>query len=129
MAETLTFWMTVVGTIAGVVSMVVAVLDRRGPRRPRQGPGLLRKATGSCLYGTLMMAAISIVVCAPVVNIGALVTGFDLNPFGCAIGLALNVLGIPLDRWGGVPGETEHKVYAIFCAPFILIYALLLIAA
>jgi hypothetical protein len=105
MAETLTFWMTVVGTIAGVVSMVVAVLDRRGPR------------------------AISIVVCAPVVNIGALVTGFDLNPFGCAIGLALNVLGIPLDRWGGVPGETEHKVYAIFCAPFILIYALLLIAA
>ncbi|MFM9538675.1 hypothetical protein ACKI1I_42500 [Streptomyces turgidiscabies] len=133
MADTLTFWMTVVATITGVVSMVVAVLDRRGPRRPGQGPSLPRRATGSCLYGTVMLVGASIVFTVPIVNIMGLWTGFgNRNPVACAVGLAWNVLAIPLDRWAGYVSDsttdTTHKVLVIFCVPFAVIFAVLLVA-
>jgi hypothetical protein len=80
------------------------------------------------LYGTAMMTGIVLWVSPPLWNVGALITGFVLHPLKSAIGLALNVFGIPLDRWGMGGDDTENKVYTIFCGTFILIYAVLLIA-
>ncbi|WP_122614462.1 hypothetical protein [Streptomyces sp. Tu 4128] len=128
MQDTLTFWMTVVGTVAGVVSMAVAVLDRRGPRQQRRGPHLLQSVTRSLIYGLAVVGAALIVIAAPFFNAMCLMERLDLTQLGCAIGLAVNALGLSLHRWHVMDsGAVERKAYGIFCWTCMAIYVVLLI--
>ncbi|MFD5442012.1 hypothetical protein [Streptomyces tendae] len=122
--ETLSFWMTVVGTVAGVVSMWIAVLERRGPRQPKEGPSKLRGFfLMAYLYFLLAVCVVPIVI-----NIGSAWSRFDMDLSDAALaallnGCALYVFNVLVSASRGV-----RVAYNVFCATFVVLYAVIGIA-
>ncbi|MFJ8563006.1 hypothetical protein ACIRD0_37205 [Streptomyces microflavus] len=123
MTDVLTFWMTVVGTVAGVVSMWIAYLDRRGPREPRRKPGKIAE-----FFATLILLFLFFVLpYAPlVINIGAVWLHFELPVWTAITGVLLNICG----TWAhnSVNSEAEkrgrRRAYTLFCLTFAVLFAI-----
>jgi hypothetical protein len=74
-----------------------------------------------------MFGSFSIVAGAVALNLAALWKGFHLIPAVCIAGVALNVLSIPFERFLFDVAKRGNLAYTIFCLPFIVSYAVLLI--
>ncbi|MGW1539735.1 hypothetical protein ACWCPM_05565 [Streptomyces sp. NPDC002309] len=108
----LSFWLTVIGTVAGVVSMCIAWLDRRGPREPRQGPSRISRYFDFAFVLFLCLICVAVVV----VDIGAFWVRFDVSRWGAVGGVYLNLAGMILFNSLYSQGHKLARfVYTMFC--------------
>ncbi|MFC8125757.1 hypothetical protein [Streptomyces sp. NPDC057302] len=124
MTDTLTLWLTVIGTLTGFVSMCLAWLDRRGPKPPRQGPSRFSIAADKPYTAVALLAASGGIIGGPVMNGIALWHEFSLNNLGCAACIVINICSMSLvainfDRHRH---KNLRRAYFLFSLIFILIY-------